>query len=72
MKILCAWCNKVIGGRGAAVSHGICRSCFQDVFQDQFTFMASVPSGPTSQRGHRLVRRRAAAVPEMALPGLFE
>jgi len=39
MKIVCAWCNEKIGGRGTELSHGICRKCFVLMLQPQFSFM---------------------------------
>ncbi len=54
MKIVCAWCNAVIGGRGSRLSHGICKRCFADMFQSQFGFMQSLPRLP---RSSRLARR---------------
>ncbi|MGA1237827.1 MAG: hypothetical protein ACO34E_13305 [Limisphaerales bacterium] len=56
MKILCAWCNKTIRGRGVGMSHGICPPCFQDYFQEQFAFVDLVKV-EVSERGGR--RRRA-------------
>ena len=53
MKVLCAWCGKFIGGRGASLSHGICRRCFQDFFQVHFDFMESLPVLQMPKRGRR-------------------
>ena len=42
MKIVCAWCNARIGGRGTELSHGICRKCFFLMLQPQFSFMEEI------------------------------
>jgi len=39
VKIICAWCNAKMGGRGTELSHGICRTCFVLMLQPQFSFM---------------------------------
>lgn len=58
MKILCAWCNKTIRGRGVAISHGICPPCFQDYFQEQFAFVDLV-TVELPERGRRRLGLRS-------------
>ena len=43
MKIVCAWCNAKMGGRGTLLSHGICKRCFSLLMQRQFEFMEELP-----------------------------
>ena len=54
VKIVCAWCNTIIGGRGSLLSHGICKRCFADMFQPQFDFMRSLPAMPRAAKSTRL------------------
>ncbi len=61
MKIICAWCNRVIGGRGSDLSHGICKRCFDDLLQAQFDFMTVLPTSPPLPRPAR--RTTGAQVP---------
>jgi hypothetical protein len=73
MKILCAWCGKVIAGRGASISHGICRRCFQDYFQTHFGFMDSLPIADV-RRGTRSRQEGTRSAREQAMllqPSLF-
>ena len=53
MKVVCAWCKVTISGRGAALSHGICKKCFSMIFQPQFNFMEYVPASSQESRGAR-------------------
>ena len=58
MKTFCAWCNKLIKGKGVDLSHGICPRCFQDYFQEQFDFMDGVKRvDPVSSIGSRRGKR---------------
>jgi hypothetical protein len=74
MKILCAWCGKVIGGRGSALSHGICRRCFQDYFQGHFEFLDTIPmASAPPKRLHSSIRdAQRSPSPWADQPGLFE
>jgi hypothetical protein len=50
---LCAWCAKRLGGRGREVSHGICRQCFEMIFQAQFDFVGQLAAGAVRARQRR-------------------
>ena len=39
MKIVCAWCNGKISGKGTVLSHGICDKCFAELKQAKFEFV---------------------------------
>ena len=53
MKIVCAWCNRKIGGKGSLLSHGICKRCFTELMQTQFDFMHTLPVAPGTSFGSR-------------------
>jgi len=55
MKVICAWCRVTISGRGASLSHGICKKCFGMIVQPQFDFMEYYPASPQESRS---IRRR--------------
>jgi len=59
MRVVCAWCDGVIGGRGSIVTHGICGDCSAKVFEPQFDFMESLPAAELARRA----RRRRSAGP---------
>jgi len=61
MKIVCAWCNKKIGGKGTSLSHGICNKCLAQLKQPQFGFMQTLAVSPTRAPGAR-TRNRSRAV----------
>jgi len=57
MKIVCAWCNKKIGGKGTSLSHGICNKCLAQLKQPQFGFMQTLTVSPTRALGGRTRNR---------------
>jgi len=57
MKIVCAWCNKKIGGKGTSLSHGICNKCLAQLKQPQFGFMQTLAVSPTRALGVRTRNR---------------
>jgi len=60
MKMVCAWCNRKMGGKGTLRSHGICDRCFSQFMQSQFDFMQTLPVGiPTSLRTRSSNNHRA-------------
>ena len=61
MKIVCAWCNKKIGGKGTSLSHGICNKCLTQLKQPQFGFMRTLAVSRTRALGVR-TRNRSRAV----------
>ena len=71
MKIVCAWCNKKIGGKGTLLSHGICKKCLLQLKQPQFDFMQKLPVSPSPSLRIRMTNRgrpvRAAGRQQPAL-----
>jgi hypothetical protein len=65
MKLVCAWCQKVIRGRGDALTHGICPRCASAFYELQFAFMRRLPPAPrparNAQRRARGTRQRPAS-----------
>ena len=63
MKIVCAWCNAKIGGRGTQLSHGICRKCFVLMLQPQFSFMEEITWPTLGETPTRRVGARRLSAP---------
>ncbi len=60
MKVVCAWCNKKIGGKGTLLSHGICNKCLAQVKQPLFDFMEGLPASPATRLRLRTANQQRA------------
>lgn len=60
MKIVCAWCNKKIGGKGTLLSHGICNKCLAQIKQPQLDFMETLPASPATRLRPRTANHQRA------------
>ena len=66
--MVCAWCNRKMGGKGTLQSHGICDRCFSQFMQSQFDFMQTLPLGTPNSQRTRSSNHHRARITEGKLP----